>query len=62
VSTGLTPSEEQALRDVAEKIGALREFLNEYEPSADTSRLDGWFNFLNVTKTILGNFKSMPRL
>lgn len=54
----LTATGEQALKEITEKIRELREFLNMYELPTDTSRLDGWFNFLNLTKTILGNFNN----
>ncbi len=54
----LTLGEESSLKEIAEKIRELREFLNKYEPPGNSSRLDGWFNFLNFTKVILGNFNN----
>lgn len=54
----LTHAEESSLKEIAEKIRELREFLNKCEPPADSSRLDGWFDFLNLAKVILGNFNN----
>ena len=53
-----TRAEESSLSEIAEKVRELREFLGKYELPADRSRLDGWFNFLNITKAILGNFNN----
>jgi hypothetical protein len=53
-----TPAEEKALSDIAKKIAELRMFLGKYELPADTSRLEGWYHFLNVTRSILGNFNN----
>lgn len=53
-----TPSEERALSDIAGKIAELRAFLSEYELPDDKSRLEDWFNFLNLTRSILGNFSN----
>src|SRR5260370_341565 len=54
----LTPGEDKLLAEIAEKIHNLREFLNKFELPHDTSRLDGWYYFLNATKAILGNFNN----
>ena len=54
----LTPREEKSLNEIGEKIRELRDFLNKYELPQDAARLDGWFHFLNVTKSILGNFNN----
>jgi hypothetical protein len=56
--TYVTPREEESLNQIAKKIRALREFLNEYDLPADRSRLDGWLTFLNLTKGVLGNFNN----
>lgn len=53
-----TRAEESSLSEIAEKVRELREFLGKYELPADRSRLDGWFNFLNIAKAILGNFNN----
>ena len=54
----VTPSEGTALKDIEGKVSELRVFLNKYELPSDTSRLDGWYYFLNAVKTILGNFNN----
>lgn len=56
--SSLIPGEEKLLEEISEKIRDLRGFLNKFELPHDTSRLDGWYHFLNATKATLGNFNN----
>jgi hypothetical protein len=53
-----TPGEDKLLEEIAVKIRDLRAFLDKYELPQDTSRLDGWYHFLNIMKLTLGNFNN----